>query len=96
VAEKRTKVVVQGFGSTPLDGSEVPIIESTERWSDVQLEDGSVLRVKPTIFKVTRIDGKWDNDGNPLYAINTNVTMTVASSPEALRKSSDPGHGKVN
>ena len=95
MAEKRTKVTVPGLSPTPLDGSEVPIAESTERWTELRLEDGSVLRLKPNVFKVTRVDDRWDAEGNPIYAINHTVTMMVSTVPDRLRKPADPGP-KVN
>lgn len=95
MAEKRTKVTVPSLSPTPLEGYEVPISESTEKWTEIKLEDGSVLRLKPNVFKVTRVDDKWDAEGNPIYAVNHTITMTIASAPDRLRKPADPG-SKVN
>ena len=72
---------------TMVDGSEVPIIESTERWTELRLEDGTILRVKPNVLSAVRIDDNYDQDGNPLYAIKGSQTMTIVSTPEHLRKS---------
>jgi len=71
---------------------EVPIVESTERWTEVKLEDGSILRVKPTVMAAARIEGQFDQDGNPMYALRTTQTMMVSSTPEHLRKG---GKGRV-
>lgn len=37
------------------EGFEVPVEETTERWSDVTLEDGTHLRLKTTVLSATRI-----------------------------------------
>jgi hypothetical protein len=81
--EKKTKV------QTPtglVDATEVPVSESTERWTDVRLEDGSVIRLKAVVIGAARIDGQYDNDGNPLYTVKVNQVMVVASAPDHLRK----------
>lgn len=69
-----------------VDGTEVGLIESVERWTELKLEDGSILRVKPTILNVTRIDGHYDPQGNPMYAIQGSQVMTVGSAPDHLRQ----------
>ena len=69
-----------------VDATEVPLIESVERWTELKLTDGSVLRVKPVITNVLRIDNEYDPQGNPFYAIQGGQTMVIGSVPEHLRK----------
>jgi hypothetical protein len=69
-----------------VDGNEVPILESVERWTELKLEDGSILRVKPLVMSVIRIDGQFDPQGNPLYAIQGTQAMVIASVPDHLRQ----------
>ena len=69
-----------------VDGYDVPITESTERWTELKLEDGTVIRVKPNVLSAVRIENKFDQDGNPMYAIRGSQTMTIVSAPENLRK----------
>lgn len=76
------------------DGIDVPIKESTERWSEITLADGTILRIKPNVIWVTRIDGQYDPEGNPFYALNSGQTMTVVNVAAHLRKPS--GGGKTN
>ena len=68
------------------DGTQVPILESVERWSEIKLEDGSVLRVKPNVIAVARVNDQWDGSGNPIYAVRTQDMIVVASAPEELRR----------
>ncbi len=68
------------------EGFEIPITESTEKWSEIHLEDGSVLRIKPNVISAIRITGQYDQDGNPMYALKSSQVMAVVSAPEHLRK----------
>jgi hypothetical protein len=56
-------------GMAMVDGSEVTVTESTERWTELRPEDGTVMRVKPNVIAAVRIADRYDQDGNPLYAI---------------------------
>ncbi len=76
-----------------VEGVDVPVKESTERWSEIELTDGTVLRLKPNVMHVTRIDGQWDPDGNPMYALFSNQVMTVTNVAAHLRKPVVPPAG---
>jgi len=74
-------------GGPVIEGSAVSIAESTERWTELTLEDGTVLRVKPMIIGAIRIDGQWDQEGNPVYALKGGPPLTMlVSSPDNLKK----------
>jgi hypothetical protein len=47
-------------GGPLVDGTQIPIDESEERWSKVKLEDGSVLKIRPVVTAVVRVDGQYD------------------------------------
>ena len=79
-----------------VDGVEVPVLESTERWSEVKLEDGSVLRVKPSILSAVRIPGQYDPEGNPMYALKATNVMMIAEAPAHLKRQSMEGQKKAN
>lgn len=81
--EKKTKVELLGSGV--VDATEVAVTESTERWTDVQLADGAVLRIKPVVIGAVRIDNRYDAEGNPLYQVKVNQIMTVTA-PDHLKK----------
>jgi hypothetical protein len=65
---------------------EVQVDESTERWSEFQLQDGTVIRVKATILSAARMDGQYDQLGNPLYQVNVAPVITIVNVPDRLRK----------
>jgi len=80
------------------DGMEVPVIESTERWTDIKLEDGTVLRIKPSVMSAVRLNGQFDPEGNPMYAIRAANAMMVAETPDHLKKAAYEAakRGKAN
>ncbi len=69
-----------------VDAFDVPILESSERWSEFTLEDGTVFRVKLSLASALRIPGQWDEEGNPMYALKTQPSMVLVSTPERLQK----------
>ncbi len=86
--EKKTTVQLP---TGTVDGFEVPILESNEKWSEIRLEDGTILRVKPNVLSVIRVTGQYDQEGNPMYALKSAQVMTIASVPEELRKGAKVG-----
>ena len=84
VPEKRSKVQIPGIGL--VDVIDVAVSESTERWTDVKLEDGTEIRLKTVIIGAARVENQYDPEGNPLYQIRANQLMTVVSTPDHLRK----------
>jgi hypothetical protein len=89
VPEKKVRVAVPGLG--PVDAYEVGVMESTERWTELKLEDGSVLRVKPLVSGAIRIEGKFDAEGNPVYSLKATQITTIVSVPEHLKEKPLPG-----
>lgn len=81
--DKKTRVQLQSGALA--DAVEVGVTESTERWTDVTLDDGSTLRIKTVIMGAVRIEGQWDPEGNPMYMVKANQVMAV-SAPDHLRK----------
>ncbi len=82
---ERKKTIQTQDGET-LNGSLVDIIESTERFSEVRLYDGTTLRTKLAVTEVTRLDGQWDNEGNPVYAVKSQNIVVVAEASETFKK----------
>ena len=69
-----------------VDGTEVPIDETTERWSDVKLSDGTILRIKLAVISAVRANGAFDPQGNPMYSLNMTPVMAILSVPPNLRQ----------
>ncbi len=81
--EKRSKI--QTPDGDVVEAVEVEVLESTERWTDIVLADGTSIRVKPVVLTVLRIDGQYDQEGSPIYQVRVNQVMT-ASVPDHLKK----------
>lgn len=84
MVERMTKVTLPT--GQIADGVEVPIEESNERWSEIKLEDGTIIRVKLSMVSVVRVPGQYDQVGNPMYIMNMTPTIAILSVPDALRK----------
>jgi hypothetical protein len=84
--ERKTKIPFPTPTSPLRDGTEIGVKESTERWSEITLDDGSVLRLKPSVFSAVRIEGEWDPEGNPMYAVRAGQVLLVQYAPDGLRK----------
>jgi hypothetical protein len=84
MAERKTKVKLPT--GQEVDAFEVPVEESTERWSELKLEDGTILRVKMIVVAVHRVPDTWDPQGNPFYVINMTPAMAIVEASERLRK----------
>lgn len=80
------KVQVPGADGKLREAVDVSIDHSSERWSEFTLEDGTVLRAKISIISAGRVDGEWDQDGNPMYVTKSHNIVTVVESPEKLRR----------
>lgn len=68
------------------EGTVVQVAESTERFSEVCLEDGTIFRMKPIVTETLRVDGQWDQDGNPVYNLRVTNLIVIVESPAELRK----------
>jgi len=95
--ERRIKAPMQ-IGGPAVDAFEVPIQQSIERWTEITLEDGAVIRIKPMIVGVIRVDGQWDQEGNPVYALRGGPNiMSIVSVPDHLKKmAGKTTQGKAN
>lgn len=74
------------LGGSIVDADDIPIEESTERSSEYVLKDGTRLRVKFSVIAVGKIQGKFDNEGNPQYVINGSPTVAIMEVDEKLRR----------
>ncbi len=63
----------------------VPIKKSEEHWSQYTLSDGTVIRVRPILIDVNRVDGQYNQAGEPVYELKSGGVMDVKV-PERLRK----------
>ncbi len=80
----RRKVKIP-FNGQDVDAELVDVSQTSERWNEYLLDDGTILKVKLVLTNVYRVTGQHDAEGNPVYILqSTNVVSTNA--PENLRK----------
>ena len=80
------RVNVPGPDGNSVEGVVVGIIESRERFSEIHLEDGTTLRMKPNIQRVVRLTDMWDEEGNPVYWVSHNAIISIHEAPSDLRR----------
>jgi hypothetical protein len=68
-----------------VEGSSVPFQTGGEHWNEYLIEDGSVLKVKLVATEIIKVDGEYDDQGNPLYALHS-TQVVVVDSPEDLQR----------
>jgi hypothetical protein len=56
-----------------------------EQWSTYILHDGSTLKVKAVVTEVARLQGVYDQKGDPVYMVQASQVMSVTA-PESLRR----------
>lgn len=64
---------------------EVNVLEAKEAWSEYSLEDGTILRIKPVMIAVSRVEGEHTPDGDPVYNMKSTLVTDVRS-PQHLKK----------
>ena len=69
-----------------VEGISVSVSETTERFSIIKLDDGTILRAKLSVNHAVRMDDLWDKDDNPVYIVNSQNIISVVESPESLKK----------
>ncbi len=68
------------------EGVEIQVSESTERWSDFTFDDGTLIRAKIMVTSAVRVDGEFDQNGNPVYIMNVGPVFSIVHVPEQYRK----------
>ena len=63
--------------ATMLNPTEVEVLEARETWSEYRLADGTVLRVKPIMIAVSRVDDADGANGEPVYNMKSTLVTDV-------------------
>ena len=84
----RRKKITDSQGRT-IEGTVVNVAETTERWSEVRLVDGTTFRIKVVIDEVVRQDGQRDADGNPVHSIFSHNIVNDVQSVDTIRHIGD-------
>jgi len=73
------------FGSEMVDATPVEINQANEYFNQYFLDDGTILKMKLVATKVFRIDDRYDQEGNPVYFVQSTNVLSV-NSPQELKK----------
>jgi hypothetical protein len=80
--ERKRRIPFQG---REVEATLVSPTQSAEHWNTYLLEDGSVIKLKAVATEFMRVDGMYDAEGNPVYAIKS-ATVTTVDAAEDLKK----------
>lgn len=56
---------------------EVEVVSAKETWSEYQLADGTVLRLKPIVIGVSRVPDAQTSDGDPVYNMKSTLITDI-------------------
>ena len=84
--------VTINFNGRQVEAIPVEVNQTSERWNEYFLEDGSVLKMKLVLKKVFRVDQEFDEEGNPVYVMQS-THVTSISAPKDLKR--DKGEDKT-
>ena len=74
------KVKIQ-YAGREVEATPVEVNQSSEKWNEYLLEDGTVLKMKLILKKVMRVENEFDAEGNPVYVMQT-TNVTAVTSPK--------------
>ncbi len=80
---KPTEIVFEG---TAASGEEMNFKKLREEWSEYELEDGTVLRIRTEIVRVVRLKEKWTADGEPVYVVRSTNLLSPSVPPNLIKK----------
>lgn len=81
------EVKVRTRDGNMVEGFDVPIDQSNEKFNEYTLNDGTVLRAKLVVTAVVKVKNQWDQDGNPVYTVQHQTIVRVAQAhPGSKRK----------
>jgi len=75
------------WGGKEVEALSIRFKSIKEEWNEYDLEDGTTLRMKAVVSDIVRVDGHYDQEGNPVYLVKSG-NMVVVSSPDNLKKKS--------
>ncbi len=68
-----------------VDVTELSFQTGGEHWNEYLVDDGSVIKLKTITSQILRVDGEYDNEGNPIYIIRSTNIVSI-SAPDKLRR----------
>lgn len=74
------------YGNQRVDATPLRVLSvQAEPWAEYLLSDGSILRLKITLYEANRVEGQYEADGTPIYAAKWGIMQHVIA-PEELKR----------
>src|SRR6266571_3981535 len=67
-----------------VEAEQIDFEAKAEPWSTYELTDGTTLKVRVILTGVLRIEGEYDQSGNPIYVVSSQ-TVIQANAPKKMR-----------
>ncbi len=71
-----------------------PPVLTEELWNRYLLADGTIIRTKIVATSIDRIEGKYDNEGQPIYNIESKLVVWTTCPEHLKKKGGDEDHGE--
>lgn len=81
----RTKKVKLPDGRE-IEGEIMPFQSGGEHWNEYLVEDGTVIKIKLVASEVVRLNGEYDQAGNPVYIVQSTNVLSVSVPDELLKE----------
>jgi hypothetical protein len=73
-----------------VEAEQIDFESKAEPWSTYELSDGTALKIRVILTGVMRIEGEYDQSGNPIYVVSSQ-TVVQANAPKKIRGSPTGG-----
>lgn len=80
----RKKITVKP-GEPQKEAESVDVTSSSEPWANYLLSDGTTIRMKAVLTEVWRVIDEYDNEGNPMYVLQSTGIINVQA-PDELKR----------
>ena len=65
------------FKDKEVEGKEIDVLLSNEKWNEYQLSDGNILMFKEVLISVVKVIGEQNPDGTPAYIFQTHKVTRI-------------------
>lgn len=83
MAKRKVKL---NFNGKEVEAEIIDINQSSEKWNEYLLDDGTSVRMKLVLQKAYKILGEFDNHGNPIYFFESTNIPTLDCPDDVKRK----------
>ena len=74
------------YQNRDIEGTEVSFNVMQQDWNEYSLNDGTIIKVQTVMTSVLRLEGEYNNLGDPIYIVHTQNIVIANNVPEHMRK----------